>query len=1137
MKTRAMEVICAALFVMLFLCPVIPANADFKLDTTFQPVLSSPATVTGVATLSNGKAIVVGSFTSVDGVARQKVSRINADGTLDPSFHPSTEIQYDQVMSVAVQSDGKVLLGGHLSHYGSGGVQNYLFRLNSDGSRDATFDAGGYHNDTGAYGLNGPVRSITIDGNGKILAGGDFTVPTGGIARLNGDGSADSSFNPGSGADGPVTHIARQSDGHIIIGGSFSNVNGAATAKIARLSASGALDATAFGSGIYGGSLLALAVQSDDRILVGGDFTMLNGAEVPKLVRLLANGGVDSTFTQITQTTTGPTLAANLFQAITSLVALPDRIVVGGWYSFIIFNGWPTDHNARIFVLQKSDGGFLNSATFKGKPTDVFALAQRSDGSALAGGSFTQLDDGSDAYYYGLCRLSGSNLSLDGAFKPMLGGQSYVRSLARQADGKLVASGSFYLAGGKPMNGVVRLNPNGSVDTTLASPPVQGGTVNGVLARGDGKLVIGGNFYRLDGQDYRDIALLASTGAVEASVYVGGVNALAWAPGGRILAAMPHSPGVRRLNADLSADTTFNPGSGISNSVQPDGELDRINAVAAQSDGKVLVGGSFGNFSGFARQNIVRLNADGSLDGTFSSPVFTVFNFRSEIFAIALQSDGKILVGGRFSTVNGVPRSTLVRLNGNGTVDETFTSPINDSGGGVYTIQQLDDGRVLAGGNFQVLEGADIYNNLALLNPDGSRDTSFGGSVTGNIYASLTGDAQFLIGGAFSAVNATARYGLARFRTAGSGTITINGGAGYTKLTKVELQLGYSTGADRMKFFYNNKSWTAPEAFAATKKISLPGGDGLKSVMVCYSDDGGTTWSEPFSASIVLDTKPPVGGIVIEQGAARTHSPNLGLTLFATDANGVSRMRFSADGVQWGADMAFQEAYTYSLPEPAANGVKKIHVQFRDAAGLWSATYNDSITLDSGWTPPEATGSLTLTSGKAGDSPGYTTAASVLVGMVPPAGANYLSFSTDGVKWSSWQPVAAQKKLGLPSGDGQKTVYARFAATKTAPQIIAVHSGGITLDTKAPVGSIAINNGAYSTTDRNVTLNLAATDQNGVAMMLVTWSKEVTPQWEPYAPTRNVTLPAGAGTKKVTVKYRDAAGKVSATFSDTILLK
>ena len=178
------------------------------------------------------------------------------------------------------------------------------------------------------------------------------------------------------------------------------------------------------------------------------------------------------------------------------------------------------------------------------------------------------------------------------------------------------------------------------------------------------------------------------------------------------------------------------------------------------------MGGSFGTFSGVAHQNLARLDSSGAPDATFTSPAFTVFNYRSEIFALAVQPDDKVLVGGRFSTVGGVANPSLARLNANGSLDTTFHSPFMDNGANVFAIALQPDGKILVGGDIQIIDGSNVYNDLARLNPDGSRDTTFTAST--NLYGAVKtlvfiAPNQVLIGGSFASIDGQPRFGVARY--------------------------------------------------------------------------------------------------------------------------------------------------------------------------------------------------------------------------------------------------------------------------------------------------------------------------------------------------------------------------------------
>ncbi len=167
----------------------------------------------------DGRVIIAGDFTTVGGVSRNRVARLNADGSVDAEFDPNANgtVVYGTVFSVSVQADGKILLGGQFTTVG-GLSRNYVARLNADGSVDTGFNPN----------ANGTVYSLSVQSDGKILLGGNFTTVRGlsrnNVARLNADGSVDSGFNPNANDD--VYSLSVQTDGKILMGGNFTTVGG-----------------------------------------------------------------------------------------------------------------------------------------------------------------------------------------------------------------------------------------------------------------------------------------------------------------------------------------------------------------------------------------------------------------------------------------------------------------------------------------------------------------------------------------------------------------------------------------------------------------------------------------------------------------------------------------------------------------------------------------------------------------------------------------------------------------------------------------------------------------------------------------------------------------------------------------------
>ena len=250
------------------------------IDYPFYPDAND--SVYSIAVQSDGKILIGGEFTNVGGTARNFIARLNPDGSLDTAFDPNAN---SGVYSIAIQSDGKIVIGGEFTNVGET-TRNGIARLNPDGSLDPAFDPN----------ANDQVNSIAVQSDGKILIGGWFTnvggTPRNGIARLNSDGSVDAAFNPD--ANGPVYSIAVQSDGKILIGGGFTSVGGTPRNRIARLNPDGSVD-TAFdpdaNAWVY-----SIAIQSDGKILIGGWFTSVGGTPRNRIARLNPDGSVDTAF-------------------------------------------------------------------------------------------------------------------------------------------------------------------------------------------------------------------------------------------------------------------------------------------------------------------------------------------------------------------------------------------------------------------------------------------------------------------------------------------------------------------------------------------------------------------------------------------------------------------------------------------------------------------------------------------------------------------------------------------------------------------------------------------------------------------------------------------------------------------------
>ncbi len=350
-----------------------------SLDTTENPPAGVNASVYTLALQADGRLLVGGDFTMADGLARQRMARLNTDGSLDQTFlSTSPFVGADaSVLAMVCQTDGRIAIGGSFTNVDS--VRHtFLARVAANGAIDTTFNPGA--------GPNNPVYAVSetfIGTNRKLLVGGSFTAfnstSCNFIARVNDDGSLDQGFGVGLGANGNVFAIAVQPDGKAVIGGDFTAVNGVTLPHVARLNTDGSVDPTFDPGTGANDSVRAIAVQLDGRILIGGFFTNVNGTALNHIARLTAGGAVDGTFT--------PGLAFD--NAVLAIAIQPDtRIVLGGQFTLC-------DGVTRHRLTRLNNDGTLDTMINFGDGADSFvaALAIQTNGMINLGGGFTHYDD------------------------------------------------------------------------------------------------------------------------------------------------------------------------------------------------------------------------------------------------------------------------------------------------------------------------------------------------------------------------------------------------------------------------------------------------------------------------------------------------------------------------------------------------------------------------------------------------------------------------------------------------------------------------------------------------------------------------------------------------------------------------
>ncbi|MEI2707932.1 MAG: T9SS type A sorting domain-containing protein [Chitinophagaceae bacterium] len=686
-------------------------NAQFYGDQTFNPTDvgynsfsgprsgSSAASVIAHAILPNGKILIGGLITSYNGEGYLNTSsvdcnlmRINADGSRDTTFNYGGIGASASVRAIAIQPDGKILIGGFFQKYNNITV-NGICRLNSDGSFDPTFNS--------ASGINSPIYgmgfiySILVLPSGKILLGGAFRaynlIALSDIALINSDGSIDTTFN--SGGSGFTYHVnysynvsslALQADGKILAGGYFTDYNGTPAKGFVRLNANGSLDNTfsAITSTFPSTALVtSLLIRPDGKTwITGKDISTNGGTNKTGIMLLAANGTIDPSF--------AVTSGAGLGYSINSLVPVSNnKILIGG--NFISFNGSLTGSTK---IARVNNDGSLDQSFALGNSVyttgSIVSMSMQADSTILFSGSFTNTISGSNNSLEKLTK----NHVLDLRFNEPTGAKARVKTFTVQPDSKIMIGGQFLAFNKVNRNRIARITFDGELDTTYAPFSGANGDVNSILVQSNGKILAAGAFTK-----FNDTIT------------------------GKLI----------RTDALGNIDTAFLNKIGL-------GANNTINVMAFQADGKIIIGGDFGYFNGITANYLARLNTDGSFDNTFDIGSGGFGSVRD----VVVQLDGKILVGGNFQFFGSSSSRGIVRLNSDGSIDASFLSGTGFRGLPVNDIELAPNGSIFVSVSNST-SGPDGYNGstytkpITKLKPNGTIDSSFYISGTlENVYSS-----------------------------------------------------------------------------------------------------------------------------------------------------------------------------------------------------------------------------------------------------------------------------------------------------------------------------------------------------------------------------------------------------------------
>ena len=529
---------------------------------------------------ADGKILVAGGLTNIGGQMRYLVARLDPTTGLADSFDANiTQVPFSGVASMAVQADGKVLIGGVF--YGVGGQPRQNFaRLNADGTLDTAFSADS----------DGGMLDISVQPDGKILLTGGFShiggTPRDHVARLDGATGLPDSFNPNVSSG---VSIAVQPDGKILVSGFFDSIGGQPRNHIARLETDGRLDQTLnlnMGGPFPSGFVFATAVQPDGKTLIGGQFTTVLGVARSYLARLNTDGTLDTDFNP------------NANDIVYSIAVLADgKILVGGNFNGAnSIGGQPRNRIARLEATTGLADSFDPNAD-----DGVGTIVVQADGKILVGGLFSTVGG---AARHNIARLDAVT-GLADSFDP--NASSLVSTIAVQADGKILAGGAFTSIGGQTRNRIARLD--GTTGLADSWDPNANFFVESIAVQTDGKILAGGGFFEIGGQSRFRIARLdATTGLADSfnpnanesviSIAVQGDGKIV--VGGNFVAIGGQTRHhIARLDATTGLADSFDPNAnGI------------VDSIALQADGKILAGGLFNSIGGQRRVGFARLPND-----------------------------------------------------------------------------------------------------------------------------------------------------------------------------------------------------------------------------------------------------------------------------------------------------------------------------------------------------------------------------------------------------------------------------------------------------------------------------------------------------------------------------------------------
>jgi uncharacterized delta-60 repeat protein len=624
-------------------------------DVSFSPSFALNSSVSDIEIRPSGKILIAGAFS---GTGVNRLAQLLPNGTLDPDFDIGTGFD-NSVASVNINLAGQIWVGGYFSNYDGTPYKNLVKlsgepiallitqqpqAIEAEAGQTAQFSVAAIGTSAFTYqwkkdgvaltnggDISGATSAQLTVANAAIEDAGEYTVDV-----TNTSGSRTSQTAELIFLAEPIvleTSDAQNLDIDLSIELNV-NARGAGTLVYQWYKDGVALSDDGRISGSDTNSLIITNSILDD----SGDYTL----------RITNGLGVIDTSAIAVSVTIPPAKQVTGYQApsfystVYAIHPLGDgRTLVGGQFSGVSWtaNGGGSTSAIRYLALVNADGS-IDTSFDPDVSSTVRTITSDASGRILIGGDFTSLAGVSRAR---VARFN-SDLTFDTTFGTATGPNSTVYTICVDTDGQIWVGGAFSTYAGATGGLLVRLNENGTPDTSFSTHPNT--TVRDIVADPNGGIYVGGEFTNYQGGSY-----------------------------------------AVRLNAAGVRDTSFNPA-----------RYSRVYALALQPDGKVLMGGQ--------NPYLVRVNSDGSNDAGFASG--NGLNFNHNVWDIVVQPNGRIITVGDFATYGGVSVVRMARMEADGTLDQTYEPRGGTLNSSAYAIGLEPLGNIWIGGAFSQYEDDNV---------------------------------------------------------------------------------------------------------------------------------------------------------------------------------------------------------------------------------------------------------------------------------------------------------------------------------------------------------------------------------------------------------------------------------------------